>query len=62
MEYASAVAERHAVCTKMSLMQVHHSTVVVGGRAVGELLISQDAKLLRVQLEGDLLGSQWQEC
>ena len=37
MEYASAVAERHAVCTKMSLMQVHHSTVVVGGRAMGEL-------------------------
>ena len=37
MEYASAVAERHAVCTKMSLMHVHQSTAVVGGRAMGEL-------------------------
>ena len=37
MEYASAVTKRHAVCTKMSLMQVHQSTFVVGGRAMGEL-------------------------
>ena len=37
MEYAFAVTERHAVCTKMSLMQVHQSTAVVGGRAMGEL-------------------------
>ena len=37
MEYASAFTERHAVFTKMSLMQVHQSTAVVGGRAMGEL-------------------------
>ena len=34
MEYASAFTERHAVCTKKSLMQVHHSTAVVAGRAM----------------------------
>ena len=38
MEYASAFTERHAVCTKMSVMQVHQSTAVVAGRAMGELL------------------------
>ena len=37
MEYASASTERHAVCTKKSLMQVHQSTAVVAGRAMGKL-------------------------
>ena len=38
MEYASVFTERHAVCTKKSLMQVHHSTAVVAGRAMGGIL------------------------
>ena len=37
MEYAFAFTERHAVCTKKSLMQVHHNTAVVDGRAMDEL-------------------------
>ena len=38
VEYATAFTERHAVCTKKTLLQVHLSTAVVAGRAVGELL------------------------
>ena len=51
----------------MSLMQVHQSTAVVAGRAgcfvVNFLdLPGRCPKLLRDQLEGDLLGAQWHEC